>query len=286
MSKEECKVEAGKYKNRKEFQIKNRKMYLISLKNGWLDIFYGKRSIYPKGYWTKEKCQEEANKYDSRREFRLQSKAYSASVENGWLHEICSHLPGHKPKGYWTKERCQEEANKYNCRVDFEKYSISACLTSRNNNWIDEICSHMKPQGNLYKRCIYAIEFSDNHVYIGLTYNINKRFNKHINDKSSAVYKHILKTKLQPNVKVLTDFLDIEEAKKLENNKLIEYFNDGWIPLNKAKCGAMGSNKLFWTKEKIMNECLKYSNKEELKRNSSGAWHSAQRNGWLSDLKF
>jgi len=35
-----------------------------------------------------------------------------------------------------------------------------------------------------------------------------------------------------------------------------------------------------------MSESLNYKNKEELKKNSSGAWSSAQRNGWLCDLKF
>lgn len=281
-----CEKEASKYKNRKEFQKNNRKMYLISLKNEWLDIFYGKREILPKGYWTKERCQEEANKYKNRRDFRLNSKAYSPSVENEWLHEICEHIPGHLPKGYWTKEKCQEEAFKYESRIDFEKNSISACVTARKNDLIDEICLHMKPKGNLYKRCIYAIEFSDNNVYIGLTYDVNRRFNRHIIDNRSSVYKHILNTGLYPNIRVLTTFLSTVEAQIKETEKVIEYFENGWIILNRTKCGALGSNRLFWDKERIIKECMKYKNKEELKKNSSGAWSSAQRNGWLSYLKF
>jgi hypothetical protein len=39
----------------------------------------------------------------------------------------------------WTKERCLEEALRYNTRGEF----FSAYQTSINNNWLDDICSHM-----------------------------------------------------------------------------------------------------------------------------------------------
>jgi hypothetical protein len=286
---ENCKVEASKFNTINEFQKGSRGAYHACRKNDWLYIFYAKVDKHETGYWTKDKCLEEVSRFETRSDFRLNSKAYSVSVVNNWLDEICFDKPGHKPKGYWTKERCLEAALKYETRVDFEKGSISACVTSRKNGWIDEVCSHMRPLGNSYKRCIYAIEFSDNYVYVGLTYNLIRRFNSHISNKKnnkSSVYKHILKTGIVPTIRQLTEYIDIKDASVLEGIKLEEYIKNGWKTLNRSKCGALGGSKLFWIKERVIEEAGKYLTKEDFRKNSSGAWASAQRNGWLMDLIF
>ena len=44
----------------------------------------------------------------------------------------------------WSKEKCREEALKYETKIDFQKYSNSAYSKSIRNNWICDICSHMK----------------------------------------------------------------------------------------------------------------------------------------------
>ncbi len=46
-------------------------------------------------------------------------------------------------KQIWTKELCQIEALKYDNRTDFLDYSRKAYDISRENRWMDEICSHM-----------------------------------------------------------------------------------------------------------------------------------------------
>jgi len=48
-----------------------------------------------------------------------------------------------KPTGYWTKERCHDEALKYNTRNEFKKNSTSYQRAIA-NNWLNDICSHMK----------------------------------------------------------------------------------------------------------------------------------------------
>ena len=107
------------------------------------------------------------------------------------------------PNGYWTKEKCAEEALKYGSRGIFYKKSGSAYTISRNNKWLDEICSHMIIIGNRMKRCIYAIEFVDNYVYIGLSYNAEKRFNTHLMDDDSSVLIHYKETGIKPILKKL-----------------------------------------------------------------------------------
>jgi hypothetical protein len=49
-----------------------------------------------------------------------------------------------KPKGYWTKEKCTEKALKYNNIKDFYKNYRGAYAAVLNNNWLNEVCSHMK----------------------------------------------------------------------------------------------------------------------------------------------
>jgi hypothetical protein len=71
--------------------------------------------------------------------------AYNSSLKNKWIEEICLHMIQQiKPKNYWTKEKCIEEALKYNKRSHFWKNNLSAYYSARKNNWLDEICSHMK----------------------------------------------------------------------------------------------------------------------------------------------
>jgi hypothetical protein len=47
-------------------------------------------------------------------------------------------------KKIWTKKKCQEEALKYQSKIDFLKYSCSAYSAAYKNEWLDEICSHIK----------------------------------------------------------------------------------------------------------------------------------------------
>lgn len=49
-----------------------------------------------------------------------------------------------KPSGYWTKELCHKEALKHNRRFLFQKAYPDAYYICIKNNWLDEICSHMK----------------------------------------------------------------------------------------------------------------------------------------------
>jgi predicted GIY-YIG superfamily endonuclease len=199
----------------------------------------------PRGYWTKEKCQEEALKYSNRKDFR-NNKAYQAARKMKWLNDICLHMIEYnKKKGYWTKEKCQELALECIYRNEFQqKYKI-AYNTSLKNNWLDEICSHMIPCGNLNERLIYAFIFPDNYVYIGLTCNIARRKWEHLNEqrKNTSVYKYILKTKNIPKLIELTDYIYVDEAIKLEKYYIEMYSNNGYILLNKNKGGTIGYSK-------------------------------------------
>lgn len=190
-----------------------------------------------------------------------------------------------KPYGYWKiKENCHKEALNYDNISEFAKNHGQAYLNVNKMNWGGDIFSHMIRKGNSHNRCIYSFEFSDNHAYIGLTYDINERKSGHLNTKTkkqSSVAKHIIKTGLIPKFFKLTEYIFIAEAILQEEKFLNDYVNNGWKILNQMKTGGIGGNILYWTKEKCQEEALIYEFRNEFRINANGAYDAAYRNGWL-----
>lgn len=187
-------------------------------------------------------------------------------------------------KGYWTKENVRNEALKYNNRLDFYKKSSGAYDKAQKNGWLDEVCSHMKLNGNIYKRMIYVYEFEDGCAYVGLTYDLKNRNNHHLNDKRSSVYKHLNGKNIKYKLIELTDFIEKNKAQELEKYFYLKYVKEGWNMLNASKTGALGGNTLKWTKDEIKKEALKYKSKSEFKLKSSSAYTAARKNKWLDDV--
>ena len=104
-----------------------------------------KKSYIPKGYWDKERCQIESLNYKTRNEFHIKNyNAYISSCRNRWLDEVCSHMVElRKPNEYWNKKRCKEDALNYTSIVEYKKKSGGSYNSSKDNGWLDEVCSHM-----------------------------------------------------------------------------------------------------------------------------------------------
>lgn len=237
--------------------------------------------------WDFEKCKEEALKYESKSVFKLNSGgAYQSSRVNGWLVDICQHMIRPKKQKIikWTKEICTVEALKYNSRGEFSINSSNIYSAAMRNDWLDEICSHMELQGNKYKRCIYSYEFTDNNVYVGLTYNMDKRHSDRMRDNNDAVIKHIIKTKLEPIRTQLTEYINVEEAIKMEEYYVNSYKENGWFILNRIKTGGIGGHITKWSYEKCKKEALKYNTKTEFKHNNGGAYSHAWKNSYLNEI--
>ena len=280
-TKERCLEISLLYKNITEFTKNNANIYRISKDNGWLDEICSHmilKTTKPKGYWNFENCKNEALKYNTKKEFDDNcTSAYNSALKNGWIDEICSHMILKvKPKGYWTKEKCAEEALKYNNKKDFSQESKGAYCRANKEKWLTDICKHMKRENNI-NRCIYSYEFSDNSVYVGLTDNIKIRNNQHKKSINSTVYKYSKKSKRIPILKQLTDFIDANKAFELEGFYVEEYRKNGWNILNVAKTGSLGGISIKWTVKKIIIEALKYNNKNDFYKNSSGAYAAARR---------
>jgi len=236
--------------------------------------------------WTYDKCKEEALKHKTRSAFsKYSGSAYNHARKNNFLDEISSHMiQNHKHSRYWTFKKCKEEALKYNNKKSFNEKSASCYVIALRNGWMDEISSHMKIVGNRYNKCIYVYEFSDNHAYVGLTYNINERQRNRNNDITDAVTKHIKENKLLPIRKKLTKYIPVDEAVKLEEYYYKEYKENGWIMLNKAKTGAVGGGIIKWTKDMCIKVAMLSKNRGEFYKKYRCAYLSSLKNGWMSNI--
>jgi len=290
---ERCINESNKYKTKTEFQKYSYGAYKAAKKNGWLiEIFSNMVEIIkPRNYWNHENSKKEALKYKTKTELRKCSYgAYKYLFDNKLLNSDCSHMKEiKKPNGYWNYENCYIEALKYESKKDFIKKSVSSYNSARKNKWLDEICIHMKPLGNLKNRYIYVFEFSDNYAYVGLTCNLERRKLEHLGlngnkFKKTAVLKHIEESTLLPKFKILTiGSITEKEAISKEEYFVIEYKKNGWMLLNKAKTGGLGS-KNIWYKDRCKCEALKYKTKKEFIEKCGGAYNSARKNGWIDEI--
>lgn len=274
------------FNNRRDLIKNHPSIYQMIIKRGWNELLDHMEYIFlPNGYWTKEKLKQEASKYTTLKDFREKSKkCYKAMYSNGWLDELGSHL---KRKINWNdKEKCKEAALSCKTRTEFNKKFPGATFHSRKNGWMDEVCVHMGPKTCFNKRFIYAYEFNDNHVYVGLSHNVEKRKLDHFSGKNSLksqVRKHWDETNSSFELKlVYPESFDINEAGSKEREAIEFYKENGWIILNKAKAGSLGGDNEIYTEKKfleISSTCKSYS---ELKSKITNHFRTkAIKNGWL-----
>ena len=284
--KKRCKREAKKYQTRSEFCEKSNGAYTASKKNGWLDeVCSHMITKWEKKWASKEVCQKEALKYNTRTEFqRGCDGAYTYALKHGFLDEICGHMELVHVIKWNSKEACHKEALKYNTRKEFQEECGGAYTYALKHDFLDEICNHMEVYGNFFRRCIYAFEFPDNHVYVGLTCNLRRRELSHLNSKKSAVYRHIEESGKSPQLIVVHDYMEKEQAQELEAETIWIYKEKGWIILNKVKAGALGALPRKWTKERCMSALKNCHSLSEFKSCYSSAYYSCQANNWLDEV--
>lgn len=217
-----------------------------------------------KKIFTFEECEKIAKKYDNRVDFHAKDRTcYEFSKKMGWYEKITEHINRPIPK-HRTFNEIKEAARQYKTRMEFKNKDMANYCFAVSHGWLDSVCSHMRVVGDKYKRCIYVYEFSDGFCYIGLTYDINARHIQHSNGKNfSKVYEHSVRYNVEiPTPKQLTDYIDKDDAAKLEGEYLEKYKNDGWEIINVSKTGGLGGKKHRYNKEEITKDfCKKIAEK-------------------------
>ena len=243
-----------------------------------------------KKYWTIERSIEEAKKYQYRSDFKKNSnRAYTVLCENGLMEVACGHMAKKDCIRKWTKEKCIEAAKQCQTKSEFGKRFNGAYTIAKRRGWFNELLQYFTPVGSKYKRCIYVCEFTDNHAYVGLTYDINKRKIAHLRDADSAIYQHIALTGLTPSFKQLTDYIDYIDAAYQEGVFLDLYKNNGWIMLNRTGTGGLGSKDediiRKWTKDKCLEVAKQCSSYTEFNEKYGGAIAYVLRHGFLDEIQ-
>ena len=236
----------------------------------------------PNGHWTYKNVCKDAKKYKTRSEFSTGSGAYRVALKNKWINDVCSHMKElHKPKGYWTYQNILATANTFETRTAFANSNGCAYNTALKNNWIDDICDHMKPAGNKYKRVIYRLEFPNKTAYVGLTCNPRRRFNNNFKN-----YNYLVQDAIEehgyPKVIISTVWYNFEEIGNAERSGIeyLEYL--GWSILNINKPGSLGGLKLKWDYNNVLKEAKNYNSRTKFCHGSGSAYRVALKNKWIN----
>ncbi len=262
----------------------------------------------PPGYWNYETCFAEARKYNSRTKFKHGNEtAYRVSRENGWIDDYDWLIPQLET---WTYEKCYEIAKKFVLKADFNRANPKAYQAANRNGWMakfdwlldgklfnskGEKKERSKRKGNFVleskrkSHCVYAYEFEDKAVYVGLTAIRRKkgRDYEHIFGKDS-VSKYASEKKVSiPEMKIILTDLTPLEARNKEGEVLAEYANKGWKIINKAKTGGLGAYMHgYWTKERCLEEGKKYKTIKEYQTKNQSSYNAARVNGWLNEFTW
>lgn len=280
-TKEEVFDLAKNFSRMNHFKKAHPRAYGAARSNKWIEDL---RKIMTPAYesWDEDKIRKIASNYNNLQKFfEEQPKAYYAARSL----EIYDEITNHMERGfhYWTKDEVIDVASKYNNRRDFITNDNSAYQAAVNNGWYDEISKEWDYLGNLYKRMVYAFEFPDNVVYVGLTLSKEKRFLAHM--ISGPVYKHKNKTGLDPIMIVVSDeYIDAKDAQQLEDCTIQKYKSEGWTVLNTAKAGGLGGCTRIWDKESVMEIALRYTYMNQFKKENPNAYQAALRNGWIDEI--
>ena len=240
-----------------------------------------------KKIYTYEYCKNEVKKYKTIEE--ITKKNWSLLVvirRNGWK-ELISELNRKKHEKY-TYEDCVKCVSKYEYFNDFYEENKSMRAVIRNNGW-DNILEVLKHKGNKYKRCIYSYEFFINdlkYAYIGLTFDLQTRDLKHRTDKKSSVYKFSQEKNIEiPHPKQLTEYVEKNEASKLEGEYEKLYKEKGFIVLNKKATGTLGGNPngIVYDKEYCICLAKNYKTITKFAKEHSRAYQLIRLNNWANE---
>ena len=282
-SKEACHREALKFNSRSAFAKGCDGAYTYAMRHGFLDeICSHMTPLWEKKWNSKAKCQSEALKYKRRIDFqRGCDGAYTYAMRHGFLDEICQHM-----ETYFDVDSAEKDKK----RAAFVKNKLQ--ISSEEWNKIEYLLCN--PEGYATqsnrarnKRLIYACEFEDHHVYVGLARNLRIRIAQHLGSckEKSAIYLHLQKNpSLHPNFKVVRPFEDEEIAKVEEGIVEQEYAKDGWIILNRAKTGSLGGFPLYWNHERCVAVASQCTTRKEFWSKCSGAYASCVKNGWIHEI--
>lgn len=140
ITKEQIIKIASKYTYKKDFRLKEPKVYNFVRNKHWLKEICGNMKRTDAKFKTKQECMNIALRYTNKIDFiKKESKYYQYCIRKGWLDEITSHM---KKSIIWNDSRLEEikiEASKYRNRTDFRKHLPNHYFAATRYGLIDEL---------------------------------------------------------------------------------------------------------------------------------------------------
>jgi predicted GIY-YIG superfamily endonuclease len=277
LSYEKCRDISEMYKNPSELMENNRPVYNVCNKNEWLKDFFPNYTK-PTPSKTYDECKELIAKYKSNYELREKNHILYENVRRcGWFDLLDTLERRQNKSGYWTYEKCKEYALK--CKSRKELGDVPKTTIYR-NGWY-ELLDHMVNLPTLGHRYVYSFEFPDKSVYVGLSYNPEKRKTDHLCEGStSKVREYRESTGLSFDFKILTDKLVMLDASHEERRYIRQYKENGWKILNGNKGGSLGGGKKKYTYEQCKNKVSEYKSLKDFCVNANGYYCRIKNEKW------
>ena len=153
----------------------------------------------------------------------------------------------------------------------------------KKRGWLEDVYKFLE-MGKISekKRAIYAFEFPDKSVYVGLTNDYNIRYKAHVNSKNSKIKKKT--DEIGHEFIMFNEWFPPDMARTEEQIVLDSYIRRGWKVINIAKAGALGGYTKYWTLERLKEVAFKFDSRVKFKEEYSGAYSSARRKGLLNEV--
>lgn len=277
--KENCLKAASKCRTKTEFARTYPVAYQNCLSNKWTEAFKNMQEInnYNNSY---EECAKVALLCTSQDEmYRKYPSQYGYAYRHGFLKDIFQHVDYPQPL---SVELVRKAALHCSLNVEFRTRYPREYSYAQRHHILKDICKHMVKMYDTSKRCIYAFEFPDNYVYVGLTCSLERRIYEHLNSEKSAVYLHIKETNLHPKVVLKHDYTNFVKAKELEGIVLREYIDKNWHALNRTGTGGIGAGgELYSMMKKVISEVKYCENFNQFAERFPVAYDICLSNDWL-----
>jgi len=246
-------------------------------------------------------CVECALKCSTKKEFKKSySMQFITSCKKGWLQEVYIASNLINVNKIHTKKNSLECALKCETKKEFKKKYPNEYSAAVIRGWIDDICTHMRPLGNLKFRGVYSykIEFNGKkYGYSGLTQNFNERHLQHVFlSKYDNSIKERCKTMIDnfcydnnielPDMIIESDYISVTDAQIREDENISKLKSEGYIILNVQKCGGLGTSEIIYTKEKCIDSANKCTNNKEFKKKYPSEYNAACRNKWMKEIDY
>ena len=286
-TKEYCKSIADTCKSRKEFKNKNINAYHKALAEHWLDEFGLTIDRHIK--WTKEACINAASECYRWSEFHDKYPgAYYSVIKNNWRNELVFPVPIKCKKR--TNEEITNVAKQYTSYSEFYRKERSFYYLAHKHKilqtftWLQR--KEDRPENGITDN-VYVYEFTHTKVaYVGRTINPNRRHYEHVHNNQSAVYKYALKNHVDiPEPKYIYTNIAIKEGKLQEANTIKYYQDNGWVLLNKAPAGSIGSLSVY-SKSQCITIAKRYKFKKDLFLDKPTIYNALVRHHWIKECTW